>query len=717
LFGKSSPTQDDTETGAPAQMENKSATQPIKASGGEEEHPMGESGSEQSQKLESSAQGDDQLHKLEEENNETLHKQESHTKQEEKDKLEQGQHAYAALLIGEKGKTENVEQIELQQKEDEQEPSGKLEKEEIPPTERDHPSLGQQGAEEEKEAPPMFKSMMDSIRNRFASPTMQKLVSTYKSHFLTLGEEMPNFEAHTTKGTIKLHEHFGNDWGILFSHTKAFESVGLTELNMATQFFDDFSLRHCKLMALSCDTVLAHHEWNKDVLSYNKKLFDVHLQVLPFPTMSDVDRSISHRLGILDPAAVDDNGEPLTARAVFIVSPNHKVAFSCMYPATTGLNFREILRVFDALRATSNRDLSTPVDWMPGDDCLLNDISPSTFAEKLFGQRVHSLKHSAVRFVPDPRSEEREQQDSEQTAKPIPPYEVSALNLGDEMPNFVNRGVSILDMLKGSWGLIMSISHPFSAVCISEMSKALQLSSELESHNCKLIVLSRVNLTQEWLEDVIHFENNKSPGLLNYVVDKNQEMAAGLGLLDNNTLDLDGNPTLAHGVFIVDPLLKLKLSMLYPANVGRSWKEIIRVLDSLKLTTAFPGIATAENWRLGKKCVLLNETTEEEINKKLQGEVEIQNFHVPSGRFYFRYIDNPYEIEEHNRNKTLSEETDLYERQNKQEEEQKQHKVKQESDKFDMEQRKRKQQAHTEEKHKEEELMEGREITTEVREE
>jgi len=197
-----------------------------------------------------------------------------------------------------------------------------------------------------------------------------------------LGEIFPDFEAKTTEGTIKFHEWLGDGWGILFSHPADYTPVCTTELGMAAKMAGEFQKRNVKMIALSVDSVDSHNGWIKDIQS------EIGSEArFPYPIIAD-DRSLAVKFGMLDPDEKDKTGLPLTARCVFIIGPDKKLKLSILYPATTGRNFDEILRVIDSLQLTADKKVATPVNWKAGGDCM---VIPSVKAEdmpKLFPKGV-----------------------------------------------------------------------------------------------------------------------------------------------------------------------------------------------------------------------------------------------------------------------------------------------------------------------------------------
>jgi len=218
---------------------------------------------------------------------------------------------------------------------------------------------------------------------------------------VNLGDVLPNFEADTTIGHIKFHDWLsgGDKWAILFSHPKDYTPVCTTELGRVVQLEKEFVKRGVKLIALSCDSVSDHLDWSKDIQSYCGSSGD-----FPYPIIADPDRRIAKELGMIDPDELDNQGIPLTCRAVFVIGPDKRLKLSMLYPATTGRNFHEILRAIDSLQLTARQKVATPVDWNPGDKCMVIPTLSPDEAKKLFPnlevKEVPSGKQY-LRFTPD----------------------------------------------------------------------------------------------------------------------------------------------------------------------------------------------------------------------------------------------------------------------------------------------------------------------------
>lgn len=219
---------------------------------------------------------------------------------------------------------------------------------------------------------------------------------------INLGDVFPNFEAETTIGSIKFHDWLKKDeWAILFSHPADYTPVCTTELGYVENVKGEFAKRNVKLIALSCDSVEDHKGWIKDIQDYSKSTGE-----FSYPIIADPKRDLATKLGMLDPDEKDKAGMPLTCRAVFIIGPEYKLKLSILYPATTGRNFDEILRVIDSLQLTMKKKVATPANWQKGGKCM---VVPSVKAEEqagLFPKGVETKQVPSgkgyLRFTPDP---------------------------------------------------------------------------------------------------------------------------------------------------------------------------------------------------------------------------------------------------------------------------------------------------------------------------
>lgn len=180
---------------------------------------------------------------------------------------------------------------------------------------------------------------------------------------LRLGDTAPNFEAETTLGYIKFYDWLGDSWGVLFSHPSDFTPVCTTELGTVANYYPEFQKRNTKVIALSVDGVESHHKWIKDI----EETQNVTLQ---YPIIADESKEVANLYDMIHPNADDT----FTVRSVFIISPDKKVKLILTYPASTGRNFDELLRVIDSLQLTANYSVATPANWKDGEDVV---ISPS----------------------------------------------------------------------------------------------------------------------------------------------------------------------------------------------------------------------------------------------------------------------------------------------------------------------------------------------------
>ncbi|KAK9477908.1 thioredoxin-like protein [Lipomyces japonicus] len=197
---------------------------------------------------------------------------------------------------------------------------------------------------------------------------------------LRLGSKAPNFKAVTTKGDIDFHEFIGDSWVILFSHPDDFTPVCTTELGAFAKLEGEFAKRNVKLIGLSANSLDSHHEWIKDI----DEVAGSHLS---FPIIADADRKISYLYDMLDyqdTTNIDQKGLPLTIRSVFIIDPKKTIRLILTYPASTGRNTQEVLRVVDSLQATDKYKVATPINWQPGDDVVVAASVNNEDAQKLF---------------------------------------------------------------------------------------------------------------------------------------------------------------------------------------------------------------------------------------------------------------------------------------------------------------------------------------------
>jgi 1-Cys peroxiredoxin 6 len=218
---------------------------------------------------------------------------------------------------------------------------------------------------------------------------------------LNLGDVFPNFTADTTEGKITFHDWLGESWGILFSHPRDYTPVCTTELGRVIKLVPEFQKRNVKMIALSCDDVTSHEGWSKDVCAFADFKGD-----FPYPIIADQGRDLAVKFGMVDPDEKDENNMPLTCRAVFIIGPDKKLKLALLYPATTGRNFDEILRVIDSLQLTAYKKVATPADWKKGDQCMVipsvSDEEANKLFKKGFEKREVPSGKGYLRFTADP---------------------------------------------------------------------------------------------------------------------------------------------------------------------------------------------------------------------------------------------------------------------------------------------------------------------------
>jgi thioredoxin-dependent peroxiredoxin len=208
---------------------------------------------------------------------------------------------------------------------------------------------------------------------------------------LQLGDIAPDFEADTTEGHIRFHEWLGNSWGVLFSHPKDFTPVCTTELGYTAKLKPEFDRRGVKVIGLSVDPLDAHRSWSKDIE-------ETQGTAPNFPMIADPDRKIADLYGMIHPNASDT----LTVRSAFVIGPDKKIKLSINYPASTGRNFDEILRVIDSLQLTAKHQVATPVNWKSGEDVIIVPSVSDDEARKKYPGGWKAAK-PYLRIVPQPK--------------------------------------------------------------------------------------------------------------------------------------------------------------------------------------------------------------------------------------------------------------------------------------------------------------------------
>ena len=207
---------------------------------------------------------------------------------------------------------------------------------------------------------------------------------------LRLGDKAPNFRALTTIGEIDFYEYLGDSWGVLFSHPADYTPVCTTELGRTALLKEEFAKRGVKVLAVSVDPIDKHHGWVKDINETQ------HCEV-DFPLIADEDKKVSELYDMIHPNA----SATATVRSLFIIGPDKTVKLMITYPASTGRNFHEILRVIDSLQLTANHSVSTPADWKEGEDVIVVPAISTEDAIKKFPKGVKEVK-PYLRYTPQP---------------------------------------------------------------------------------------------------------------------------------------------------------------------------------------------------------------------------------------------------------------------------------------------------------------------------
>lgn len=207
---------------------------------------------------------------------------------------------------------------------------------------------------------------------------------------LRLGDAAPNFKAKTTIGEIDFYEYLGDSWGVLFSHPADFTPVCTTELGKTALLNGEFSKRNVKVLALSVDPLDKHKNWINDIN-------ETQSCEVTFPIIADEDKTVANLYGMIHPNA----SETFTVRSLFVIGPDKKVKLTITYPASTGRNFNEVLRVIDSLQLTANYSVATPADWKDGEDVI---VVPAVKTEDIPAKfpKGHKIIKPYLRTTPQP---------------------------------------------------------------------------------------------------------------------------------------------------------------------------------------------------------------------------------------------------------------------------------------------------------------------------
>jgi alkyl hydroperoxide reductase subunit AhpC len=211
---------------------------------------------------------------------------------------------------------------------------------------------------------------------------------------IRLGDEAPNFTADTTEGTINFHDWKGDSWAVLFSHPKDYTPVCTTELGRVAGLKPEFDKRNVKVIGLSVDPLDSHSGWAQDIK-------DVTGNELNFPVIADTEHKIAEQYDMLPATAGTSLQDVLTVRSVYVIGPDNKVKLTLTYPASTGRNFDELLRVIDSLQLTAKYSVATPADWKDGEDVIITTAVSDEEAKEKF-PKGWDAKKPYLRVTPQP---------------------------------------------------------------------------------------------------------------------------------------------------------------------------------------------------------------------------------------------------------------------------------------------------------------------------
>lgn len=207
---------------------------------------------------------------------------------------------------------------------------------------------------------------------------------------LRLGDDAPDFTAETTEGTVRFHEWLGDAWGVLFSHPADFTPVCTTELGVVAKLKAEFAKRNVKVIGVSVDPLDDHRGWVSDIN-------ETQNTTVNFPLIADPDKTVASMYDMIHP----NEDDKATVRSVFVIGPDKKVKLTLTYPASTGRNFAEILRVIDSLQLTAYHQVATPVNWEEGEDCIIVPAVTDEEAVEKFPKGFTTIK-PYLRYTPQP---------------------------------------------------------------------------------------------------------------------------------------------------------------------------------------------------------------------------------------------------------------------------------------------------------------------------
>lgn len=207
---------------------------------------------------------------------------------------------------------------------------------------------------------------------------------------LQLGDKAPDFTAETTEGKINFYDFLGDGWGVLFSHPADYTPVCTTELGRTAALKNEFEKRNVKVLAVSVDPLDKHHGWKNDINETQNCTVD-------FPIIADEDKTVANLYGMMHPNA----SATATVRSLFVIGPDKTIKLMIVYPASTGRNFNEVIRVIDSLQLTADHSVATPADWQHGEDVIVSPSINTEDAEKKFPKGVKVIK-PYLRYTPQP---------------------------------------------------------------------------------------------------------------------------------------------------------------------------------------------------------------------------------------------------------------------------------------------------------------------------
>lgn len=442
------------------------------------------------------------------------------------------------------------------------------------------------------------------------APTDAKPVGPFQ---VKLGAPFPDFEFQTAEGKFKFHEFLGKEgspaWTILFSYSKDFMPVGTTELAICSGLVNKLTKMGVKLVGLSCDTVAEHQEWAKDVHAVKQQHAGVLRSLLDkvedalgigeedvgFPLIADEKREIATMLGMIDPNGKDAVGTAMPAHSLFVIGPDRTNRATILYPATTGRNFAEVLRLVESLIPT------------------------------------------------DPAAAPAAQAAPSEPSAPVPvDFQVK---LGATFPDFACKTTdgefAFYEFLgrEPSWTVLFTYPKDFVPACTMEMGKCNSMVEQFKEQGVKLIGLSSSSVSEheQWTKDIMAGSEAEG-GKLSFplIADESHEIAARLGVLDPSERDASGAPMPARAVFFIAPDKTNRATLLYPATMDGIFDEVLRVASSLRLAQDGK-LATPGNWERGDRVLVVPAVTAEEVKEFTNLEVK----ELPSQKPYLRFVDCP----------------------------------------------------------------------------